>query len=63
MTTATVIIPDSIKIKENEKLTIDAFLKALYSSHEDIEDYLDVKESLSSKNNKFYNFDDIADEY
>jgi len=63
MSTATVLIPDSIKIEKNKSFTIDSFLNLLYSNSEDIEDYLDVSKSIKNKNNKFYDFDDIVNEY
>jgi len=63
MTTATVLIPESIKMNKNESLTIESFLRLLYANSEDVEDYLDVKKIMKNKNNKFYNFDDIINEY
>ena len=63
MVTANVALPEGIKIDKNEVYSVDSFLKLLYINQDDIEDFLDVKQAQENKNAKFYNFDDIVNEY
>jgi hypothetical protein len=63
MTIATVLMPETIKIESKEAITLDNFLKLLYLNKEDVEDYIDVSKAIKKTDSKFYNFDDIINEY
>jgi len=59
MTTATVLMPDWIKINNKEAISLDSFFRLLYLNKENVEDFLDVKKAMKNSDSKFYNFDDI----
>ncbi|MBT3726361.1 hypothetical protein HOG21_01295 [bacterium] len=63
MSVVSVKIPETINVDVQENISVDDFLKLLYTKSDDVEDYIDVKNKMKEKNNKFYNFTDIVDEY
>jgi len=63
MAIANVLLPESIKINSDETISISNFFNILYSNREDLEDFLDVENAKINPNAKFYNFDDIINEY
>jgi len=60
---ATVLMPDGIKIETKKAISLDIFLRLLYKNSDDVEDFLEVKNAMKKNNPKFYNFDDIVNEY
>ncbi|MDQ7009066.1 MAG: hypothetical protein Q9M94_02140 [Candidatus Gracilibacteria bacterium] len=63
MTTATVLMPEGIKVDNEKAISLDSFFRLLYLNKENVEDFLDVKKAMKNSNPKFYNFDDIINEY
>ena len=61
--TARVLMPEGIKIELQETFSLDNFLRALYKNSDDVEDFLEVKSAMKKNKPKFYNFDDIVNEY
>ena len=62
-TTARVLMPNGIKIETKKAISLDNFLRLLYENSDDVEDFLEVKNAMKKNNPKFYNFDDIVNEY
>jgi len=63
MVVANVLLPESVKFQSTEAISVSKFLNILYMNREDIEDFLEVENAKKNPNTKFYNFDDIINEY